>query len=109
MRGGHGVYCHRDTSMYSDPEKRVHPNEKPLGLMKWCVEKIASDIIIDPYMGSGTTIEACIRKGRRAIGVEVSEAYFQIAVKRCEKAFNEERTSLFRKAEVEQQGELFTA
>ena len=42
--------------------------------------------ILDPFMGSGTTAVACIQTGRRFIGVELEPRYFEIAVKRVEKA-----------------------
>ena len=87
MKGGHGVYCHRDTSMYSQPEKRQHPNEKPAGLMIWCLQK-TSGTILDPFMGSGTTGVACVRTGRSFIGIELEPKYFDISVKRIKAELN---------------------
>jgi DNA modification methylase len=51
------------------------------------------DTILDPFMGSGTTGVACVRTGRKFIGVEISEEYFEIAVKRITDAYNQ--TALF--------------
>jgi len=67
--------------------KRVHPTQKPIALMLWCLE-IAKypDIILDPFMGSGTTGIACVRAGRRFIGIEIDPGYFDIAVKRISEA-----------------------
>lgn len=61
----------------------VHPTQKPLSLMKWCIKQ-AGDVqtILDPFMGSGTTLVAAKSLGLRAIGVEVEEKYCQIAVER---------------------------
>ena len=67
--------------------KRVHPTQKPVALMLWCLE-IAKypQIILDPFMGSGTTGVACVKTGRKFIGVEIHEPYFEIAVKRIKEA-----------------------
>jgi DNA modification methylase len=67
--------------MYSSPAKREHPNEKPVGLMRWCVKK-TEGLILDPFMGSGTTIRAAKDLGRKAIGIEIEERYCEIAARR---------------------------
>ena len=87
MKGGHGVYCHRDTSMQSVGRKgeKVHPTQKPVGLMKWCIakSKAPNDVmILDPFMGSGTTLLAAKGMGLRAIGIECHEPYAEIAAQR---------------------------
>ena len=65
-------------------EKREHPTQKPVGLFSQLLERYTnkSDIILDPFMGSGTTLVAARKLGRRAIGIEISEKYCQIAVER---------------------------
>lgn len=82
MKGGHGVYCRRDTSLMSHTGHRWHPTEKPLGLMRWCIDKTKGDVILDPFMGSGTTLRAAKDAGRRAIGIDIEERYCEIAAKR---------------------------
>jgi site-specific DNA-methyltransferase (adenine-specific) len=85
MKGGHGVYCHRDTSLLGETNSRTHPTQKPVGLMKWVIEKagvLPGETILDPYMGSGTTLRAAKDLGRRAIGIEIEERYCEIAAKR---------------------------
>lgn len=61
-----------------------HPNEKPKGfivkLVRLGTQK--GDSILDPFMGSGTTLVAAKELGRRAIGIEIEEKYCEIAVKR---------------------------
>ena len=63
--------------------RKEHPTEKPEPLMAWCmgfVDPCAS--VFDPFMGSGTTLAAAKRLGKRAVGVELSERYCEIAAKR---------------------------
>jgi site-specific DNA-methyltransferase (adenine-specific) len=74
------------SSFFHEPSKKEtnHPNEKPLPLIKKLVNlgTKKEDVICDPFMGSGTTGIACIRTGRRFIGIEISEEYFEIAKNR---------------------------
>ena len=75
---------------------KVHPTQKPIALMCWCIEQLPGvKTICDPFMGSGTTICAAVKLGKRAIGIERERKYFDIAVKRIERALSEERSSLF--------------
>lgn len=84
--GGHGVYCFRDLSMKSEERERAHPTQKPLPLMKWCIQRAGKieDVrtILDPFMGSGTTLRAAKDLGRNCIGIELEEKYCEIAVNR---------------------------
>ena len=61
-----------------------HPTPKPVALMARFVQwhTAPGDIVVDPFMGAGTTLRACKDLGRRAIGVEISEKYAEIAVRR---------------------------
>ena len=61
---------------------RVHPNEKPVGLIKFLLNKHQSQTVLDPFMGSGTTLVACKQLGRHCIGIEIEESYCEIAAKR---------------------------
>jgi len=65
-------------------EKRVHPTQKPLPVINWILNKYSkdTDIILDPFLGSGTTARACKDLGRKCIGIEISKEYCDIAVKR---------------------------
>jgi len=61
----------------------VHPTQKPLKLMTWCIEFFPNaQTILDPFMGSGTTLRAAKDLGRKAIGIEIEEKYCEIAAKR---------------------------
>lgn len=75
----------RPTKRFSHPVGRHdlgHPTQKPLPLMRWCLGFIPSGLILDPFMGSGTTLRAAKDLGRRAIGIEIEERYCEIAAKR---------------------------
>lgn len=67
-----------------DKEHRWHATQKPLEVMRWCIQQAPADVmtILDPFMGSGTTLRAAKDLGRKAIGIEVSEEYCAIAVRR---------------------------
>jgi site-specific DNA-methyltransferase (adenine-specific) len=77
--------------------KAEHPSPKPIEFMLKLIGRLSAYTILDPFMGSGTTGVACIQLGRRFIGIEKEPKYFDIAVKRIEKAF--EDTALLRLAE----------
>lgn len=59
-----------------------HPSQKPLSLIKQLVNETLGETILDPFMGSGTTLVACKQLHRRGIGIEIEEKYCEIAVKR---------------------------
>jgi DNA modification methylase len=59
-----------------------HPCQKPVDLMRWLVSMFPPGVVLDPFMGSGTTLVAAKQLGRRAIGIEIEERYCEIAVKR---------------------------
>lgn len=83
-KGGRGVYCFKDLSMNAEARRRVHPTQKPIGLMRWCVSKTKSPVIIDPFMGSGSTGVAALLEGRGFIGIEADETYFDTAKRRID-------------------------
>jgi site-specific DNA-methyltransferase (adenine-specific)/modification methylase len=65
-----------------------HPTQKPIGVMKWAIGHLPepNQTILDPFMGSGTTGVAAVQMGRKFIGIEREERYFEIACKRIEQA-----------------------
>jgi site-specific DNA-methyltransferase (adenine-specific)/modification methylase len=68
---------------------REHPTQKPVGVIQWCIKHLPSDCetILDPFMGSGTTGVACAKMGKKFIGIEIDENYFNIACKRIEQEY----------------------
>jgi len=69
-------------------EKNGHPCPKPLYVMEWLVTRasVEGETILDPFMGSGTTLVACQKLGRKGIGIELDESYFDIACRRVDEA-----------------------
>ena len=61
-----------------------HPTQKPLDLVAWCISLCPGDpaTVLDPFMGSGTTLRAAKDLGRKAIGIEIEERYCEIAAQR---------------------------
>lgn len=85
VKGGCGVYCHRDLSMNAEALNRVHPCQKPVGLMRWCIRRLnlpPGSLIVDPYAGSGTTGLAAMKEGHKCILIEENPAYVDIIRKR---------------------------
>jgi site-specific DNA-methyltransferase (adenine-specific) len=72
-----------------DNIERGHPCPRPLDQMRHVVEQWVKpgDLVLDPFMGSGTTGVACAKLGRRFIGIEIEPRYFDIACKRIEQAY----------------------
>lgn len=90
-RGKDRIFSHLWKGICKASEKaqgkeRWHPTQKPIALMKWCLGMIDAGVVLDPYMGSGTTGIACVEMGRPFIGIEIEPRYFDIACKRIEEA-----------------------
>jgi DNA modification methylase len=69
-------------------EERFHLTQKPLGVMQWCLQHLPPDVhvICDPFMGSGTTGVACVKKGLGFIGIERESHHFETACRRISDA-----------------------
>lgn len=76
-------------TFYRDAEK--HPHQKPIELMDHVVGGYEAQVILDPFMGSGTTGVACMNLGRKFIGIEIEPKYFDIACERIENAQRQQR------------------
>ena len=62
--------------------KPNHPSPKPYQAMRWLVSRLPGDVILDPFMGSGTTLRAAKDLGRKAIGIDVEERFCHMAAER---------------------------
>ena len=84
---------------------RVHPTQKPVALMQWCLGFLPdAETILDPFMGSGTTLVACAKLGRKGIGIELDPDYFEIACKRVQAAYDQPDLFVEQPAPPEQTG-----
>ena len=73
----------RSDVFVSNPEKpNGHPAPKPLSLLREILSVFPAEIVVDPFMGSGTTLRAAKDLGRKAIGIEIEERYCEIAADR---------------------------
>ena len=75
---------------------KVHPTEKPTDLMEFYVKNSSNegDVVLDMFMGSGSTGVACVNTNRNFIGIEMDENYFNIAESRINQALNEKETKV---------------
>ena len=69
-------------SKWSSIKPSGHPAEKPYKLLEWLIEISGGDLILDPFLGSGTTAVAAKQLGRKFIGIEIEEKYCEIAKQR---------------------------
>lgn len=85
-----------------------HPCVKPLSFMKWAVNRIALEgaIVLDPFMGAGTTLVACAHLGRYGVGIEIDREYFELAKRRVQTAY-EQQDLFFSQPLTETCGQLF--
>jgi site-specific DNA-methyltransferase (adenine-specific)/modification methylase len=61
-----------NNKLFAERVERHHPTQKPLPLMLWCLGFLPNaQTILDPFMGSGTTLVACAKLGRKGIGIEI--------------------------------------
>ena len=73
------------------PSTYVHPTQKPISLLKEIIERSSNEggVVLDCFMGSGSTGVACVNTNRHFIGIELDDGYFNIAKKRIEEAVND--------------------
>ena len=81
------IFRHKWSGMLKASERnqrRVHPTQKPVALAEWAFAEFASDqkVVVDLFLGSGSTLIACEKSGRQCLGMELSPAYCDVIVKR---------------------------
>lgn len=85
---GKVVHDYFESPVTPKSERRYgkHPTQKPIALMDFFVEKLSNpgDLVLDPFMGSGSSGVSAIRNGRRFIGIELEETYYDIATNRIQ-------------------------
>lgn len=81
-------FVYNGSGLMAREKERQHPTQKPVELMKWCLSFV-SGVVLDPFMGSGTTGVACVKIGRQFVGIEVDPAYFDIACGRVREAYDQ--------------------
>lgn len=84
---GTRIYRHRWFGLLRESEmgEHWHPTQKPVALMRWCLQQAKmepSNLVLDPYMGSGPVLRAAKDLSMKAIGIEIEERYCEIAAKR---------------------------
>jgi DNA modification methylase len=90
LEAGRGSRANSLGQTYPNDANAVgHPCAKPLPQMLWLVGRASAEgeTVLDPFMGSGTTGVACVKLGRKFIGIEIDEGYFDIACERIRKAY----------------------
>ena len=79
----------RDSNVleYNRTGNKLHPTQKPIDLTEYLISKFSDkeDVILDPFMGSGTTAIACLNTNRQYIGFEIDETYYKLSLDRIEK------------------------
>lgn len=80
-------FIYNGSGLMAKEKDRQHPTQKPIQLMQWCLGFLPGALVLDPFMGSGSTGVACAKLGRKFIGIEIDEGYFDIAVERIRKAY----------------------
>lgn len=111
--GGLGWSGHRDEGVLKgdlvhshESRGRVHPNQKPTSLMRKIIKKLPADVVvIDPFMGSGSTGVAALREGRRFLGIECDPVHYATALARLTHATGTAVGSLFHGMEIESDGD----
>lgn len=87
-RGGGGrvspILHFNATAAVSESQGRLHPTEKPVGLMEHLIERCPPGVVADPFAGSGSTLLAARNLGRKVIGVELEEKYCEVIAKRLQ-------------------------
>ena len=80
------IYPNLPSANAARGESLVHPTQKPISLMARILRKMRATVLLDPFMGSGTTGVAAIQLGRKFIGIECEPRYFDIACERISRA-----------------------
>jgi len=82
----------RDSNVleFRKTNNKLHPTQKPVDMLEFMIGKFSDtgDVVLDPFMGSGSTGVACVNTGRSFIGIEVDEDYFHVAKNRIDNCYS---------------------
>lgn len=86
----------------ANKETKIHPTQKPIQLYRWLLSKYGTSEqnVIDTHMGSGSSIIACLENGFKITACEINPEYFDMACKRIERAYKEQKNQLFSYTEL---------
>jgi DNA modification methylase len=88
----------------SDAKNKVHPTQKPIKLHEWFFERISGELVVDLYLGSGSTLIACEKTKRKCFGSEIDPQYIQVVIDRWEKFTGNKATKLNGKEKEKSEG-----
>ena len=79
-------HCKNTVFRFPTVKGKLHPTQKPINLMKYLIEVSSNenDIVLDPFMGSGSTGVACLNTNRNFIGIEINAKFYETAKNRIE-------------------------
>ena len=94
---GRYKYIENPYQRHSNIQQNNHPTVKPIKLMEYLVKLVTPEnaIVLDPFMGSGSTGIACVNLNRKFIGMELDKDYFEIAKARINEATTAKQLQLF--------------
>lgn len=75
---------------WSSHKPNDHPAEKPVAMATWILKHCAPGTVLDPFMGSGTTAEACVKAEQPFIGIEIDQHWFEVSKARVLRAYEAE-------------------
>jgi DNA modification methylase len=84
-------FRYSNNGLMAKEKDRVHPTQKPVEVMRWCIGNLPDEaaMILDPFMGSGTTGVATVKLGKSFTGIEIEPKYFDIACRRVADAYKQ--------------------
>jgi modification methylase len=84
-----GANSYGDIWEFGQEQKNEHPAPFPVALIERVISSTNAEIVLDPFMGSGTTAIAATKQGRKFVGIELSENYIKLAKNRLKNLLNE--------------------
>ncbi len=101
-----GARAPSGTVVTEGPSCKEHPCAKPMAAWRWLTERVSNEgeLVLDPFMGSGTTAVACVQTGRRFVGIELDPGYCEVARRRVAEALLQPRLDFEKATPPRQEG-----